>query len=133
MSERFTLLRIDCDREDDDPKIGEIRERYQAGGLPAVRVVSPKGDILARLDDANITPQGFVKLLARAVRCDEPAVQRGRSPRLQMPDQQFSFDRRYHALHCQGCPSKKGCAAARVVPRVFNRALWETCLRPSPT
>jgi len=75
MSERFTLLRIDCDREDDDPKIGEIRERYQAGGLPAVRVVSPKGDILARLDDANITPQGFVKLLARAVRCDEPAPQ----------------------------------------------------------
>jgi thiol:disulfide interchange protein DsbD len=74
MSEHFTLLRVDCDREDDDPKIGEIRERYQAGGLPAVRVVSPKGDILARLDDANITPQGFVRLLAKAVHCaDQPA------------------------------------------------------------
>jgi thiol:disulfide interchange protein DsbD len=71
MSERFTLLRVDCDREDDDPKISEMRERYQAGGLPAVRVVSPKGDILARLDDANITPQGFVDLLAKAVHCEK--------------------------------------------------------------
>ena len=79
MSERFTLLRIDCDREDDDPRIGQIRDRYQAGGLPAVRVVSPKGEILARLDDANITPQGFVQLLAKAVHCskDEPAVAQG--------------------------------------------------------
>jgi thiol:disulfide interchange protein DsbD len=75
MSQRFTLLRIDCDREDEDPTIGEIRERYQAAGLPAVRVVSPGGEILARLDDANITPSGFVKLLAKAVRCeaDQPA------------------------------------------------------------
>jgi len=77
MSEGFTLLRIDCDREDDDPRIGQIRERYQAGGLPAVRVVSAKGEILARLDDANITPQGFVDLLARSVNCakDQPAAQ----------------------------------------------------------
>jgi thiol:disulfide interchange protein DsbD len=76
MSESFTLLRVDCDREDDDPGIGKIRERYQAGGLPAVRVVSAQGEILARLDDANITPQGFVKLLAKAVNCakDEPAA-----------------------------------------------------------
>jgi thiol:disulfide interchange protein DsbD len=81
MSERFTLLRIDCDREDDDPNIGKIRERYQAGGLPAVRVVSPGGDVLARLDDANITPQGFVQLLAKAVRCDKnEAVAQGPPP-----------------------------------------------------
>lgn len=74
MSQQFTLLRIDCDREDEDPSIGEIRERYQAAGLPAVRVVSPKGEILARLDDAAITPQGFIKLLAKAVNCtEEPA------------------------------------------------------------
>jgi thiol:disulfide interchange protein DsbD len=74
MSEQFTLLRVDCDREDDDPAIGQMRERYQAGGLPAVRVVSAQGDILARLDDANITPVGFVNLLAKAVHCekDEP-------------------------------------------------------------
>jgi thiol:disulfide interchange protein DsbD len=73
MSEHFTLLRVDCDREDEDPTIGEIRGRYQAAGLPAVRVVSPAGDILARLDDANITPQGFVKLLAKAVHCEDAA------------------------------------------------------------
>jgi thiol:disulfide interchange protein DsbD len=73
MAERFTLLRVDCDREDEDPAIGEIRERYQAAGLPAVRVVAPGGGILARLDDANITPQGFVKLLAKAVHCEQAA------------------------------------------------------------
>jgi thiol:disulfide interchange protein DsbD len=79
MAEQFTLLRVDCDREDEDPRIGEIRERYQAAGLPAVRVVSPRGDILARLDDANITPQGFIKLLANAVRCgdEHPAAGAG--------------------------------------------------------
>jgi thiol:disulfide interchange protein DsbD len=69
MSERFTLLRVNCDREDDDPSIGAVRERYQAQSLPAVRVVSPAGDILARLDTAAITPEGFVKLLAKAVHC----------------------------------------------------------------
>jgi thiol:disulfide interchange protein DsbD len=78
MSEQFTLLRIDCDREDEDPSIGEIRERYQAAGLPAVRVVSRQGQILARLDDANITPEGFIKLLASAVNCGEaPAAPGG--------------------------------------------------------
>jgi thiol:disulfide interchange protein DsbD len=68
MSERFTLLRIDCDK-DDDPAVEAAKEHYQAAGLPAVRVVSPAGDVLARLDSANITPAGFVKLLAKAVRC----------------------------------------------------------------
>jgi thiol:disulfide interchange protein DsbD len=69
MSERFTLLRIDCDREDDDPSIAIAKERYQAFTMPAVRVVSPSGDVLARLDSADITPAGFVKLLAKAVHC----------------------------------------------------------------
>jgi thiol:disulfide interchange protein DsbD len=73
MSERFTLLRIDCTHEDDDPSIAAVRERYQAAGLPAVRVVSPGGDVLARLDSADITPTGFVKLLAKAVRCPAEA------------------------------------------------------------
>jgi thiol:disulfide interchange protein DsbD len=77
MSERFTLLRIDCDREDEDPSVAQVRERYQAQALPAVRVVSPGGDILARLDSADITPAGFVKLLAKAVHCaPDPADSR---------------------------------------------------------
>jgi thioredoxin:protein disulfide reductase len=69
MSERFTLLRIDWDRESEDPSIAPARERYQAVNLPAVRVVSRDGDILARLDSADITPVAFIKLLARAVHC----------------------------------------------------------------
>jgi thiol:disulfide interchange protein len=73
MSEQFTLLRIDCTREDDDPSISPLRERYGAAGLPAVRLVSATGDPLARLDSADITPGGFVKLLAKAVRCSKDA------------------------------------------------------------
>jgi thiol:disulfide interchange protein DsbD len=74
MQERFTLLRINCDGEDDDPAVAAAKDRYQALNLPAVRVVSPSGDILARLDNANITPAGFVKLLAKAVHCaSDPA------------------------------------------------------------
>jgi len=65
MSERFTLLKIDCTREDEDPAIEALRERYQAAGLPAVRVVTPgDGAIVARLDDANVTPDEFLKILA---------------------------------------------------------------------
>lgn len=68
MQEKFTLLKIDCTREDEDPQIAEIRERYEAAGLPAVRLISPKdGSIVARLDDANITPDDFLALLAKAV------------------------------------------------------------------
>jgi thiol:disulfide interchange protein DsbD len=76
MAEHFTLLHVDCTREGEDPSIGEIRQRYQAGGgtLPSVRVVSPNGNILASTDDAYISPQGFVKLLAKAVHCDSPSA-----------------------------------------------------------
>jgi thiol:disulfide interchange protein DsbD len=74
MSEQFTLLRIDCTREDDDPSISAIRERYGAAGLPAVRVVSSDGAPLAHLDTADITPTGFIKLLAKSVRCSTDAA-----------------------------------------------------------
>jgi thiol:disulfide interchange protein DsbD len=66
MSENFTLLKINLDREDEDPKLSETRERYQANTLPAVRVVDQKGTILARLDNADITPEGFLELLEKA-------------------------------------------------------------------
>jgi thiol:disulfide interchange protein DsbD len=67
MQERFTLLKIDCTREDEDPRITKQRERYQAEGLPAVRVVAPDGKVLAKLDHAAITPEEFLKLLADAL------------------------------------------------------------------
>ncbi len=67
MREKFTLLKVDCTREDEDPAIAKIRERYSAEGLPAVRVVALDGSIVVRLDDANITPDAFLKLLAKAL------------------------------------------------------------------
>jgi thiol:disulfide interchange protein DsbD len=66
MRDKFTLLKVDCTREDDDPSIGVIRERYEAAGLPAVRLVAPGGGIVARLDTAEITPDDFLKLLDQA-------------------------------------------------------------------
>jgi thiol:disulfide interchange protein DsbD len=67
MKEHFVLLKVDVTREEEDPELGKIRERYQADNLPAVRVVSPSGDLIARLDDANISPSDFVKLLTKSI------------------------------------------------------------------
>ena len=51
---RFTLLRVDMSNANDVPALGEISRRYDAETLPAVRVVSPEGKILARLVDGDL-------------------------------------------------------------------------------
>lgn len=62
---RFTLLRVDMSYASE--ALDEISHRYDAGTLPAVRVVSPEGKILARPVDGeeNTRPDPFrEKLLA---------------------------------------------------------------------
>jgi thiol:disulfide interchange protein DsbD len=67
MGERFTLLKVDVTREDEDPALGAIRERYQAENLPAVRILDDAGaTIVARLDRADISPEAFLDFLAAA-------------------------------------------------------------------
>src|SRR4029079_18310098 len=46
---RFTLLRVDMSKSNNEPALGEISRRYDAETLPAVRVVSPEGKILAKI------------------------------------------------------------------------------------
>ena len=43
-----------CRTANDVPALGEISRRYDAETLPAVRVVSPEGKILARLVDGDL-------------------------------------------------------------------------------
>ena len=51
---RFTLLRVDMSNANDVPALGEISRSYDAETLPAVRVVSPEGKILAKLVDGDL-------------------------------------------------------------------------------
>ena len=64
---RFTLLRVDLSKGDDEPPLSTIKKKYAADTLPAVRVVSPDGAILARADEL-ISADRFLELLASARR-----------------------------------------------------------------
>jgi thiol:disulfide interchange protein DsbD len=60
--QRFTLLRVDLTREDEDPALGAVKRRYGADTLPAIRLVSPEGAVLAKTDEL-MTPAAFLQLL----------------------------------------------------------------------
>jgi thiol:disulfide interchange protein DsbD len=64
---RFTLLRVDLSKGDDEPPLSTIKKKYAADTLPAVRVVSPEGAILGRADEL-ISADRFLELLAAARR-----------------------------------------------------------------
>ena len=61
----FTLLRVDLTREDENPALGVVKKKYAADTLPAVRIVSPAGAVLARTDEV-LTPARFLDLLRTA-------------------------------------------------------------------
>jgi thiol:disulfide interchange protein DsbD len=58
---RFTLLRVDLSEEDD--ALAAIKRKYETDTLPAIRIVSPTGAIVARTDQ-QLTPERFLSLLA---------------------------------------------------------------------
>ncbi len=59
----FTLLRVDLTREDDDPSLAAVKTKYGVNTLPAVRIVSPQGQIVQRFDTIVDAPT-FLKSLA---------------------------------------------------------------------
>ena len=61
----YTLLRVDLSHEDDNPRLGELKRKYGTDTLPAIRVVSPTGAIVARAD-TYLPPEQFLSLLAGA-------------------------------------------------------------------
>ena len=46
-----------------------MKKKYAADTLPAVRIVSPGGDVLARTDEV-LTPKRFLDLLSHAKRAN---------------------------------------------------------------
>jgi thiol:disulfide interchange protein DsbD len=52
----FTLLRVDLTREDEDAALGLVKAKYGVNTLPAVRIVSPKGDVVRRFDTVIDVP-----------------------------------------------------------------------------
>ena len=63
--QRFTLLRVDVSREDEDPALGIIKRKYGADTLPAIRILSSEGAFVAKTDTL-VAPDEFLALLARA-------------------------------------------------------------------
>ena len=59
----LTLLRVDLSREDEDPKLGELKRKYGADTLPAVRIVSPAGAVVAKTDEF-MPADRFLELLS---------------------------------------------------------------------
>ncbi|HEY7375999.1 MAG TPA: cytochrome c biogenesis protein CcdA [Polyangia bacterium] len=65
---RFTLLRVDVTNENDVPALSEMRRRYDAQTLPAVRVVSPDGKLIAKVIDGDVPhPDRFREKLVAAL------------------------------------------------------------------
>jgi thioredoxin:protein disulfide reductase len=62
---KFTLLRVDLTREDDDPRLAPIKKKYGAETLPAVRIVARDGTIVGRVDQL-VSADRFRALLSAA-------------------------------------------------------------------
>jgi thiol:disulfide interchange protein DsbD len=52
----FTLLRVDLTREDEDASLGAVKAKYGVNTLPAVRIVSPTGQVVRRFDTVIDVP-----------------------------------------------------------------------------
>jgi thiol:disulfide interchange protein DsbD len=52
----YTLLRVDLSREDEDASLGVVKAKYGVNTLPAVRIVSPGGEIVRRYDTVVDVP-----------------------------------------------------------------------------
>jgi thiol:disulfide interchange protein len=42
---RFTLVKVDCTRGDDDPEVAAAQEKYKADTLPTLAIVDSTGQI----------------------------------------------------------------------------------------
>jgi thiol:disulfide interchange protein DsbD len=60
--QKHTLLRVDLTHEEDDPALTKLRKKYNAETLPAIRVVSPEGQLLGKTDE-YIDADAFLRLL----------------------------------------------------------------------
>jgi thiol:disulfide interchange protein DsbD len=63
----FTLLRVDLTREDEDASLGAVKAKYGVNTLPAVRIVTPAGQIVRRFDTVIDVPT-FLGGLAEGMR-----------------------------------------------------------------
>ena len=62
--QRFTLLRVDLSREDDDPALGALKHKDGADTLPAIRLLSRDGNLVAKTDEL-VSPEKFLDLLGK--------------------------------------------------------------------
>jgi len=61
----FVLLRVDLTREDDDPSLDPLKEKYRVETLPAVRFATADGRILAEINQL-VSWREFLTIAATA-------------------------------------------------------------------
>jgi thiol:disulfide interchange protein DsbD len=61
----FVLLRVDLSRENDDDSLAPIKAKYQVETLPAVRIATPDGRVLAEINQL-VTWREFLSVAAKA-------------------------------------------------------------------
>jgi thiol:disulfide interchange protein DsbD len=61
---KFTLVKVDLTREFEDASLQALKQKYEVGALPSVRVVRPDGKISARVDGLVGVPE-FLEALAK--------------------------------------------------------------------
>jgi thiol:disulfide interchange protein DsbD len=66
--QKFTLLRVDLSRQDEDEALDMIAKKYGVMTLPAVRVVTPAGKVAAHLNATATVPE-FLHLLEKSQAC----------------------------------------------------------------
>ena len=65
---KFTLLKVDLSREDEDVALTRLREKYGVESLPAVRVVTPAGKVTGGINSLVTVPE-FLDVLSRGHAC----------------------------------------------------------------
>jgi thioredoxin:protein disulfide reductase len=65
---KFTLLKVDLSREDEDEALTKLREKYGVENLPAVRVVAPTGKVTGGINSLVTVPE-FLDVLSRGHAC----------------------------------------------------------------
>lgn len=61
----FVLLKVDLTREDEDDALPILKKRYGVNTLPAVRVVSPEGQVVGTVNEL-VEPPAFLLTLQKA-------------------------------------------------------------------
>jgi thiol:disulfide interchange protein DsbD len=70
--EKFTLLKVDVSKADEDEALTALMEKYGVATLPALRFITPAGKVAAHVNSMVSVPE-FLKVLEKSKACSADA------------------------------------------------------------